>query len=171
MVLWNSVNWTPHADHRATSANGLIRNSCAVSHFYVALSLPPFGLLSDAHPDQLPPIYVVIAERLAPAERPERRSTSQEKSVRRSVPVKLCRLQHHKGNRLEFILYFLMHIFKNEPFIAEFMRLFMYSPGQVWKSPPRPSWIAWTTASCCASWLRRCRRGSGKTTEVRYGQS
>lgn len=86
--------------------------------FHVALSLSPFGLLSENSP-QLPPSYAVIVEHLAPAERPGRCSTSQAESV------SLHRLQHHRGNRLEFILYFLMHIFKNEHFIVEFMRLLM----------------------------------------------
>lgn len=119
MVLWNSVNWTPHVDHGATSANRIIGNSCSVP-------CPAFTWLCLCHPlvyyltpPPASPSYAVIVEGLAPAERPERCSSSQAESV------SLHRLQHHTGNRLEFILDFLVHIFKNEHFIVAFMRLCM----------------------------------------------
>lgn len=91
MVLWNSVNWTPHVDGGATSANRIIRSSCTQSRVPPSSRGFVFATLWFTI-RKSPPSYAVIVERLAPAERPERCSTSRAKSV------SLRRPQHHRGN-------------------------------------------------------------------------
>lgn len=57
----------------------------------------------------------------------------------------------------------LMYLLLDSP-VLQLLLLLVSAAEQVWKSPQRASWIAWTMASCCASWLRRCRRSSGRIT-------
>lgn len=96
---------------------------------------------------QLPPSHVVILAHLASAELPKPSSTSQAQSVKWFLSVTLHQVQLQLGMDWKLVFYFLaVYIFSKMSILLLNLLLdslfFYVSPGQVWKSPLRASWIA-----------------------------